>query len=46
MFGVIFTNGLIFGFEFSLKYKLFQLHLGFISLIVIWAIDDEEEETG
>lgn len=43
--GVTFTNGLVFGFEFSMKTKIFQIHVGFMSLVAVFGLDKEGEPT-
>jgi hypothetical protein len=38
------TNGVVFGFEWSLKSRLFQLHLSFFSIVVLWGLKGEDWE--
>lgn len=42
MVGLTFTNGIVVGFEFSLKHKIAQFHLTFLSIVVVWGLDEEE----
>lgn len=41
MIGLSLTNGIVFGFEFSTRFKMVQFHLSFFSLVVVWGLDDE-----
>ena len=42
------TNGVVLGFEWSLKHKLVQFHLSFFSIVFMWGFDEEElmDDTG
>ena len=41
--GLTVQNGIVLGFEFSLKNKIAQIHLSFFSLVFVWGLDDEGE---
>jgi hypothetical protein len=44
MMGLVIQNGIVIGFEFSLKNKIVQIHLTCFSLVFVWGLEDGDGE--
>jgi hypothetical protein len=42
--GIMLTNGIVLGFEWSMKHKIVQIHLSFFSFVVLWGLNEEDFE--